>query len=102
MNVGDDMFTLPLTTGHCLPTVYGVYRPVEQYLELLRELEPACAEAALTVQPLDGLLISLLLGFHPRRPVVVDLAAAASGGASTVLCATQPRVQTVMEDWSSP
>jgi hypothetical protein len=89
-----------LAAGDTLPTIYRAYKPVEEYLEALEAAGGDPPPAAAT--PLDALVINLLVGMYPRRPTLVDLAGAATHGASTVLCCTTPHAARVVRDWRAP
>lgn len=75
-----------------LPTIHGVYQPVEAYGE--RHAHGIDPEDLLP--PLDAFLIHLMLNFLPARPTVVDLAADSTRGLTTVLGLTHPRVRKVL------
>lgn len=91
------MHTNALRTSDVLPTIHSVHQPIERYMELLAEVEPEPGPPALAMKPLDELLIAQVLGLQAARVTVIDLAAAASRGASTALVAVQANVQTVLE-----
>lgn len=84
-----------------LATIASACRPVEQYLEWWRDSAPGGAAAPVPPEPLDALLVWLLLELHPLPAIVVDLAAEPSGGTSTVLCAAHPRVEAVFSHMES-
>jgi hypothetical protein len=80
--------TLP--TGFCLPTVCSSYRPIEEYLAY------RAGPAVVDLRPLDALLLHLLAALQPAQGELLDLAADATGGASTVLGLTLPSVRHVV------
>ena len=87
----------PLQVEGFHPTIGSVYSAVEGYLEHLAVFSGVeDAEAPLTVQPIDTVLIRLLTMYQPARPYAVDLAAASSWGVSTLLCRTDPSVRLVV------
>jgi hypothetical protein len=72
-----------------------VYQPIEAYRDLLPAAEDPAHDPAARLQPLDAYLIHLMLNLLPHRPTLVDLAADATWGTTTVLGLTHPRVRTV-------
>lgn len=81
--------------GPFLPTVYGAFKPVEEYLDRLGTAEGTPAAPRVPVRPIDALLIRLMVSYQPDRPVVVDLTAADTLGAAAALCLTDPSVRKV-------
>lgn len=63
-------------------TIFSAYEPIERYLHYAETTD------ALAVQPVDALLLRLLSSFHEHAPMVVDLAADATGGATAALWAS--------------
>jgi hypothetical protein len=61
-------------------TIYSSYKPVEAYLQLVSP-----SAVALAIQPIDTLITRLFASFYPAAPVVMDLAADLTEGASAVL-----------------
>lgn len=93
----------PLRVDGFHPTIGSVYHAVEGYLEHLAAFSGVGdAIAPLTVPPIDALLIRLLTMYQPSRPYLVDLAAAPSWGASTLLCRTDPSVRLVVTVGENP
>jgi hypothetical protein len=87
--------TLRATT---LATIFEAYRPVEQYLQHV-EIDREYLQASMT--PLDAFLMRQVAAYYPKPPVVVDLAAGATHGASVVFWATQPHVLAVIASGAS-
>jgi hypothetical protein len=82
-----------LNPGFFLPTIHSCYQPVEEYFRYRRIAgDEQDDQAATALRPLDALLIHVLVSFQPRRVQVADLAADATGGATTVLARTHPAV----------
>jgi hypothetical protein len=82
--------------GELLPTITTAYEPVEQYLDYLTAPSgPASVTPSVVLRPIDAVLLHFLASFQPGRARVLDLASAATYGASTVLSRTLPKVQTV-------
>lgn len=77
-----------------LPTIYRAYKPIEEYLEMLTEVDGAPPAAA--VAPVDALIVHLLVSLCSGKPTLVDLAAEATHGVSTVLCCTQSKARKVV------
>ncbi len=77
-------------------TIWSVYQPIEVYRDLLPAAEEPAYDPAARLQPLDAYLIHLVLGLLPGRPTLVDLAADATWGTTTVLGLTHPRVRKVL------
>jgi hypothetical protein len=73
------------------PSVASTYRPVEEYLAHAH----AAGEAAVprvALRPVDALVVHLLATYLPPPLEVIDLAADATLGATTVLCLGTPGV----------
>jgi hypothetical protein len=83
-------------------TIHSVYQPIEKYRELLPvpDADESRPDRAKQLPPLDAFLIYLLLDLHPVQPTLVDLAAEATRGETTVLGLTHPRVRRVLAHWS--
>jgi hypothetical protein len=76
-------------------TVARCARPVEEYLRRLSERGGTRAAPALALRPVDAFLLHQVAAMLPSPPDVIDLAADATGGASTALWAAHPGVRTV-------
>ncbi len=76
-------------------TIWSVYQPIEAYRDLLPAAEEPAHDPAARLQPLDAYLIHLMLSMMPHRPTLVDLAADATWGTTTVLGLTHPHVRKV-------
>lgn len=87
--------TLRLDSFH--PTIGSAYDAVGHYMEQVTAILGAGgATPPLPIQPIDGLLIHLLAGYHETRPTIVDLASASTWGVSTLLCRTTPSPRRVV------
>jgi hypothetical protein len=78
-----------------LPSLSTVFQPIEQYHAALEERCPLAAPAVASLEALDAYLVHLFLNCHPSAPTVLDLAAEATAGASTLLGLLHPRVKHV-------
>jgi len=66
-----------------VPTITSCYQPVEGYLRFLQQAGAPQAEVLL--RPLDSFLLRQYVAYCSARPTVIDLAAEATLGASTVM-----------------
>ena len=85
--------SIPRTIAH--PTVFSIYEPIEHYMDshiptLGNSESPRVCPGAL-----DFFLLHKLLTHYPLRPRVVDMAADATCGASTLFFATEPYVRDI-------
>lgn len=64
------------------PTLTSCYRPIESYVELLAEAGGAAEQPQLNLSALDAFLLHQLVSALPMAPIVIDLAAEATNGAS--------------------
>jgi hypothetical protein len=76
-------------------TVARCARPVEEYLRRLSESGGAGAAPRLALRPVDAFLLHRVAAMLPSPPDVIDLAADATGGATTALWAAHPSVRAV-------
>jgi len=74
-----------------LPSVLSVFGPIEQYQGELQKRGPFHGNAVAALEPLDAYLAHLLITVHPGEPAILDLAAEATTGASTLLSLLHPR-----------
>ncbi len=79
------------TTRPRLPSVLSVYQPIEQYQADLGKRNPPLSDAVAALEPLDAYLAHLLVSLHPGEPVLIDWAAEATAGASTLIGLLHPR-----------
>jgi hypothetical protein len=84
-----------------LPTVFSIYRPIEEYWDVCGLAQQFGSEPDRMFNPLDAFLIHLILDLLPDVPVLIDLAVECTGGASSVLGLLHPRVQAVVAGPSS-
>jgi hypothetical protein len=77
-----------------LPSLSTVFQPIEQYRVALQEQRPLAVPSSF-LDALEAYLVHLFLNCHPGAPSVLDLAAEATAGASTLLGLLHPRVKHV-------
>ena len=84
--------------GHrpLLPSITTVYAPVEDFWKSHWPLGEGSPGQSQVVNPLDALLIHLILDLMPEPPVLVDLSAEATDAAVAMIGATHPRVRKVV------
>ncbi len=70
-----------------LATLFSCYQPIESYLKLLAQAQQL--PPRLTLSAIDTFLLRQMLAYYSSKPVVLDLAADATSGASSVLWASQ-------------
>jgi hypothetical protein len=78
------------------PSILTIYRPVEEYWGSYRPASAHGPDAGLVLDPFDALLAHLVLELAPGFPVLVDLAAESTAGASSVIGLTHPHVRRVV------
>ncbi len=78
------------------PSILGIYRPIEEYWSSFGLAKSFGPDPERMLDPFDALLMHLVLDMAPNRPVLVDLAAEATGGASSVVGLTHPHVRRVV------
>jgi hypothetical protein len=78
-----------------LPSLSTVSGPIEQYYAALQEQRPLAASTATSLEALDAYLVHLFLNCHPETTTLLDLAAEATAGASSLLGLLHPRVKQV-------
>jgi hypothetical protein len=79
------------TTRPRLPSVLSVFGPLDQYQTELDKRGRFHGNAAAVLEPLDAYLTHLLVTAHPGEPAILDLAAEATAGASTLVGLLHPR-----------
>ncbi len=72
-------------------TLFEIYAPVERYFQELQARTGQATAPRVTLQAEDAYLLHLIVGFHAPIQAVLDLAGAATWGATTVLLASQER-----------
>lgn len=77
-------------------TIWTSYEPVARYLRDISARAQDGATPPICPQPLDFHLVQQLAAFAPAAPVVLDLAAEATWGASTVAWATHDAIARVV------
>ena len=85
------MYSAFNTTRPRLPSVLSVFGPIEQYQGELQKRGPFHGNAGAALEPLDAYLAHLLITVHPGETTILDLAAEATAGASTLLGLSHPR-----------
>jgi hypothetical protein len=78
-----------------LPSLLTVYRPVEEYWESSGPAGGIGSDPSEVLDPLDALLVHRVLELVPGLPVLVDVAATKTAGASTLIGLTHPHVRGV-------
>src|SRR5947208_2808297 len=71
-------------------TLFDTCAPIEHYFQDLRARDGETVTPPITLAAEDAYLMHLVLGLHSQIHAVVDLAAAATWGATTLLWASQP------------
>jgi hypothetical protein len=79
-----------------VPSILTIYRPVEEYWSSLGLARAHGPDAGRVLDPFDALLTHLVLDLAPGFPVLVDLAAETTAGASSVIGLTHPHVRRVV------
>jgi hypothetical protein len=79
-----------------VPSILTIYRPVEEYWGSFRPVNDHGPDPGLVLDPFDALLIHLVLELAPGFPILVDLAAESTAGASSVIGLTHPHVRRVV------
>ena len=74
-----------------LPSVLSIFGPIERYQVEMDKRGPFLGDSVAALEPLDAYLAHLLVNVHPGEPSIVDLAAEATAGASTILGLLHPR-----------
>src|SRR5437899_155376 len=72
-------------------TLFDTYAPVERYFQDLRAQSGVTPTPPVQLPAEDAYLLHALLGFHASIHAVLDLAAEATWGATTVLLAAHER-----------
>src|SRR5579875_2263540 len=68
-----------------LPSVLSVFGPIEQYQADRDKRSLFSGNTGAVLEPLDAYLAHLLVNVHPGEPVLLDLTAEQTSGASTLL-----------------
>src|SRR6516165_4747276 len=77
------------------PTIYSVYRLVEEFWEACPPNDDTAAAPDDLLNPLDACIIHLVLEKLSSVPVYIDRALSATAATGTVLGLVHPRVQLV-------
>ena len=78
------------------PSILTVYRPIADYWASIGPERDQGQDVERLLDPFDALLIHLVLDLTPGSPVLVDLAAGTTAGASSVIGLTHPQVRRVV------
>ncbi len=78
------------------PSILTIYRPIEEYWSSFGLAKSFGPDPERVLDPFDALLVHLVLDMVPDRPVLVDLAAEPTGGASSLIGLTHPHVRRVV------
>jgi len=78
------------------PSLTSCFRPITEYLRLLRGASRNLVSPAVALSPHDAWLLYQLAAFYPLAPTVIDLAAEATTGASVAFWAAHPGVRRVL------
>lgn len=78
------------------PSLTSCFRPIAEYLRLLRGASRNLKNPAVALSPHDAWLLYQLAAFYPLAPTVIDLAAEATMGASIAFWAAHPGVRRVL------
>ncbi len=79
-----------------LPSILTIYRPIEEYWESFKPGGARGPDPEQVLDPFDALLIHHVLDLCPGLPVLVDLAAGVTAGASSLIGLTHPHVRRVV------
>jgi hypothetical protein len=78
------------------PSVMAIYRPIEQYWATYGPVDGATISPEQVLEPLDAFLMHLVLGMTPAPAVLVDRAASATFGSTSLLALRHPNVRRVV------
>lgn len=79
-----------------LPSIHTVYQPIETFWNSFDRREAIDRDLERVLNPLDAFLTHLILELAPGLPVLVDLAAEATMGTSSLIGLTHPHVSRVV------
>jgi hypothetical protein len=82
-------------TRPTVPSIFTVYRPIEEYWERTYAGAGSKRETWDALKPLDAFLVHRLIELIPKDTILIDHATAVSGGASSFLALVHPRVREV-------
>jgi hypothetical protein len=78
-------------------TIFTAYRPVEMYWRAVQGALGEMPAPPIALRPIDAYLMRQVAALYPAKPVIIDLAAAPTWGASAVLWAsTFPLIERVI------
>jgi len=74
-------------------TLSSSYQPIDQYRQLLSQMLGAGFHPDIELKAIDAFLMKQMVGSYPIKPTVIDVAAAATLGSSTIFWAAHPGIQ---------
>ncbi len=74
-------------------TLYSSYQPIQQYRHLLTQMVGEWVQPVIELRAIDAFLMKQMVSSYPIKPTVIDVAAAATLGASTIFWAAHPGIQ---------
>ncbi len=77
------------------PTVFSIYEPIEHYVNSHLSALDGSASPRVCPSALDLFLLHKLLAYYPVRPRVLDMAADATSGVSSLFFAAEPQIRDV-------
>ncbi len=76
-----------------IETLSSSYQPIEEYRQLLTQMLGEGVHAGIELKAIDAFLMKQMVSSYPIKPTVIDVAAAATLGSSTVFWAAHPGIQ---------
>lgn len=74
-------------------TLFSSYEPIHQYEQLLQQMLGEGVRPVIELKAIDAFLMKQMVSSYPIKPTVIDVAAAATLGSSTVFWAAHPGIQ---------
>jgi hypothetical protein len=79
-----------------LPSILTVYQPIEEYWRSFGLGRSLGTDPGAFLDPFDALLVHLVLEFSPGLPLLIDMAAGSTAGASSLIGLAHPHVRRVI------